>query len=374
MADSTPFATVKFAGIDMKSQIESVEVEDHDRAIDRARVVFDSADNISAILREQAKVEIRLGWADENALIFEGLVKGVKTEARGTGQARVTVTAYDLSYKLQQNRTKDRSFASGKLSDALKAIVADYPDIRPGDIKPDPDPVFSADSSWTKTSGKSDWEFIQDAAQKWKARAFVEVNDNVSKFYFVSEKALLAGDPMGHLHYCPGGLGPLISFDFQRIGAGASPQSAATVIDPATGQPVTQQPAPPPDEPPLQIDPDADAAVAQAAQTLAEAPSPPSESRAKTAIPGQPSDPARAQSSIMQDPTRALGYSGKGLCRGTIKLRAKGKVKIEGLAPWVGGEWYVHRVNHVYTRMVAVGKDGKPLDRSTFQTRFSATR
>jgi hypothetical protein len=200
MANSTPYATVKIVGVDMKSQVQSIDVEDHDRAIDRARVVFDSADNVSAITREQSKVQIGLGWSDQNTFIFEGIVMGIKSEASGTGQARVTVTAYDLSYKMKQNQTKDRYFISGKLSDALSAIVGDYPDFSTGQIKPNPDPVFTADKPWGKTKGKSDWDFIQEAAITWKARTFVEVNNNKSQFYFISEQSLLKGDPMGVLH------------------------------------------------------------------------------------------------------------------------------------------------------------------------------
>ena len=67
---STPYATVKFVGIDLGFQVETIDVEDHDRAIDKAEVVFDSADDISQIMQEQTKVQISLGWSDENALIF----------------------------------------------------------------------------------------------------------------------------------------------------------------------------------------------------------------------------------------------------------------------------------------------------------------
>ncbi|MBB6253154.1 hypothetical protein [Nitrospirillum iridis] len=374
MADSTPYATVKIEGIDMKSQVESIDVEDHDRAIDRARVVFDSADSVAAITQEQSKVQISLGWSDQNALIFEGIVMAVKAEAAGTGQARVTLTAYDLSYKMKQNKTKDRTFISGKLSDALKAIVADYSDLVPGDILPNPDPVFSATNRWSKPMGQSDWDFIQDAALKWKARTFVEVNNNKSKFYFVAEQSLLKGDPMGMLHYCPGGIGPLIEFTYQRVGSGAAPQSTVTVVDPATGQPVTQAVTPPPGDPPLEVDPKADASLAQAAGAMAQAAGKPADSRPKTTVGAQPSDPARAQQSIQQDPTRILGYSGQGLCRGTVMLRAKGKITIKGLPLWVEGDWYVHKVTHVYRRLTMTDKKGKPVDGSTFQTKFSATR
>ncbi len=374
MADSTPYATIKIEGVDMKSQVQSIDVEDHDRAIDRAQVVFDSADDVSAITREQRKVQINLGWSDQNALIFEGVVMGVKTEASGNGQSRVTVTAYDLSYKMKQNQTKDRYFISGRLSDALKAILADYPGIGEGRIKPDPDPVFTPDKPWGKASGKSDWDFIQDAAVVWKARTFVEVNNNKSQFYFVSEQSLNKGDPMGVLHYCPGGVGPLLEFEYKRIGSGASPLSTATVIDPTTGEPVNQPLPPPADDPPLVVDPTADATFVQAAGVMAGSAGRTKDARPQTVVKGLPSDPLRMQQHIQQDPTRILGYSGRGTCRGTIMLRAKGKVTIKGLPPWAEGDWYVHRVNHIYRRLVVSDKNDKPVDRSTYESKFFVTR
>ena len=375
MADATPFASVEIEGI-KKATVESIDVEDHDRAIDRARVIFDSADDISKIVREQSKVKISLGWSTEKAFIFEGIVMGVKNEALGTGQQRVTVTAYDLSYRMRQNQSSDRLFSSGKLSDALKKIVSDYAKggIRPGQIVPDPDPTFTPDNYWGKVKGKSDWDFIQEAAIKWKARAFVEVNNNESQFYFVSEKSLLKGDPMGLLHYCPGGVGPLITFEYQRVASGASPVSTITVVDPQTGEPVTKQVTPPPPEPPLQIDSNADAQLAQAADIMAKASGKPEEARPKTSVPGMPYDPIKAEQDIQQDPTRILGFYGKGVATGTIMLRAKGKVTIKGIAPWAEGDWYVHKVNHVYTRITVTDKKMQQQDRSTYQTKFSATR
>ena len=60
-------------------------VEDHDRAIDRARIVFDD-DKVAKIVREQSKVQISLGWTSEKAYIFEGIVMGIKTEALGANR------------------------------------------------------------------------------------------------------------------------------------------------------------------------------------------------------------------------------------------------------------------------------------------------
>lgn len=73
MADDTPFASVAIEGINMQSMVESIDVEDHDRAIDRARIVFDSADDVSKIVREKSKVRISLGWTKKKGSSLRGL-------------------------------------------------------------------------------------------------------------------------------------------------------------------------------------------------------------------------------------------------------------------------------------------------------------
>jgi len=371
---SVPQATVTIEGIGVQSQVESIDVEDHDRAIDLARVVFDSAADLSQIVVEQTKISINLGWSDENALIFVGLVMSVKTEATGTGQPRVTVTACDLSYKMKQTQNKNRQFTSGQLSDALAAIVADYPDLTVGQILPDPNPTFTPQAGWSQRGGQSDWDFVKDAALRWKARTFVEINNNTPQFYFVSEKSLMSGNPMGVLHYCPGGVGPLLEFKVERVGSGAAPISSVTVTDPKTGQPVTDQAPTPAPDPPLQVSPSASATLTQAAGVIAQAAGQPADSRPVNNIAAQPSDPALASTTVQRDPMRLLGMAGNGLCRGTVMLRAKGTVTIQGLPPWAAGNWYVRQVNHLFTRISAIDNNRKQVDRSTFQSKFFATR
>jgi len=377
MADDLPFASIKFVkpdgkGVDLAPTVESVDVEDHDRAIDRARIVFDDTDgDIAQILREQLRIQVTIGWNSENAMIFEGLVMSPKTEALGNGRQRVTVTAYDLSYRMKQRKPEVFTFNSGKLTDALKAIVKKYESdgISAGDITITPDPSFTN----TKQEGQSDWDFIQELARKYRARAFVEVNDSKSKFYFVSEKSLLKGDPMGTLHYCPGGGGEkLVEFTYQRIGSGAAPSSTVTVIDPKTGEPSTKTADPPAPDAPLEVAPDADSQLTQAADVASTAKS--EESRPTPVAIGFPSDEDKASRLIEPDPTRIVGFYGTGTAIGTIKLRAKGKVTIKGSAPWAEGDWYVHKVNHIFTRLVAKDKELKEQNRSTYQTKFSATR
>lgn len=370
-AKSIPYATVKFdEKVEMQAMVESIDVEDHDLAIDRASIVFDSGDDVAKVVREQSKVQINLGWTSENALIFEGIVAGVKAQAAGTGTQRVTVTAYDMSYLLKQQQSKDRVFSSGKLSDALKTILNDYSGIAVDakNIALDPDPPLTPGKPWRKTSGTSDWDFIQEAAAKWRARAFVEVNNNKSQFYFVAETKLLQGAAMGLLRYHPGGVGPLIEFDYQRVASGASAAASVTVDDPDSGAALTiKAPQAAPDQP-VDLGSKSSDRLARAGGILANSPAKPADARPKIVLAGEPSDSDRAGLQTKPDPTRSLGYSGRGEAVGTVMLRAKGKVTIEGLSPWADGDWYVHRVNHVYTRVT------DPLRPSTFRTKFSATR
>ncbi len=378
MPDDVPIASVLVDGIDMAATVESIDVEDHDRAIDRAIVVFDdTADRVAKIVREQTKIHITMGWTSENALIFEGVVTAMKIEAQGAKQQRVTMTALDLSYLMKIGTPKKRYFDSGKLSDALKALVSTYSaaGLAAGDIVVDGDPTYSSVQPLPKPATQSDWDFIQKLSDQYKSRAFVEVNNNTSKFYFVSEKSLLKGDPMGTLHYCPGGGGEkLVEFSYQRIGSSAAPASTATVTDPKTGDPVTQTATPPPLEAPLTVQPNASPQLAQAADVLSKSADKPEDSRPTPITNPLPSDPDKAARQIQPDPTRIVGFLGTGVAVGTIKLRAKGKVTIKGIPPWAEGDWYVHKVNHIYTRIVVTNNKMKSQDRSTYQTKFSATR
>jgi hypothetical protein len=388
MADDVPVVKVTIEKIDFSANVESVNVEDPDRAIYRARVVFDDPDaKISQIAREQAVLQVSMGWNSENTLLFEGVVKGATPDAAGSARQRVTVTAYDFSYKMKQGvktpegQRKPRTFYldSGTWKDAILKIAGQYKDdgifVDPKNIVLTPNPVLSKLKPAVKTEGQSDWDFIQKKAVDFNARAFVEVNGGKSQFYFVSEASLLKGDPMGVLHFCVGGGGrELTEFTYERSGSGASPSSTATVIDPQTGNPITKAADPPAPEPPLAVDPQADADLAKAADLLSKAAGKPEESRPAPVLVGGVSDPQKYATEVKADPTRIIGFSGRGTAIGTVKLRAKGKVTINGIAPWAEGDWYVHQVNHIFTRINVIDAKKQKRDRSTYQTKFFVTR
>ena len=86
MADDVATAAVEVgdSGSAMKTfnTVERVEVEDDDRLIDKATVVFDDVDGVAAAtMREQLPVRIDIGWTNEKARVFEGIIQQVKTEA-----------------------------------------------------------------------------------------------------------------------------------------------------------------------------------------------------------------------------------------------------------------------------------------------------
>jgi hypothetical protein len=104
-------------------------------------------------------------------------------------------------------------------------------------------------------------------------------------------------------------------------------------------------------------------------QVAADAEVQPTALRARSTLSGIPSSPALAELRVQQDRTRILGFNGRGLAMGTVFLRAKGSVEIDGLATWAKGRWYVSRVNHVVQRTRVA--DATQL---TYRSRFVATR
>lgn len=388
-ADERAFARIRLESIDISDQVWSVDVEDVDRGSDKATLVMDDPDSTNSdALREGAFVAIELGWESERAAVFEGCVRSVEPAA-GNGH-RVTVVAHDLSTRLQAARRDPSRQHTGTLESILTTILAPT-GIPVGSITVDPMPSWTEEEP-LRQRDRTDWELIQDLAEEYRARAFVEVNraesdtaavrarGGTSRFYFVSESALLAQDPMGKLIFCPGH-GRLLEFEYRRAGSGASPSASTAVADPDSGAPVTHAGPAAATEPPATASAErasrAGAVIGESrarayeagVEVTSAAPVQPDQLRATDTVTGLPSDPRRAQRRIQQDRTRILGFSGDGVAMGTVFLRAKGAVEIEGLATWAAGNWYVSRVNHMVQRT-------RVQDRTqlTYRTKFKATR
>jgi phage protein D len=347
---ANPFLSVKLEKHerDLAPLVASVSLEDNDRLVDEARLVLKDPDGKGAALFTNGlTLKVDLGWEEEHAVLFEGLVVESKPQAAAAGRSSVTVVARDLSHRMSQTPVTEEHPA-GPLQTVVERIAT-----RNGwtgdkaKIVCDPNPKLTERNDRTQHN-KSDYQFLQELAERYGARAFVEYNDGKSRFYFVSNRTLLEAKALGTLKHCRG-VQKLIEFKYESVAARGARQVVASAVDPVSGEVKTAQgekPAPPAD-----------------GSTLAAA------VPGKALAPGQPSDPDRAARTVVFDPTRVLGLRGTGRAVGTIMLRAKGKVQITGIAPWAEGDWYVSKATHVWT-----DQSSPEVKRSSYETRFTATR
>lgn len=388
-SDDVAFLRVKIETADVSEQVWSVNVEDVDRGSDKVTLLMDDPDSTNAdALQEGESVRVELGWETENALAFEGCVRQVRPVAQGT--SRVEVVAYDLSTRLTTGPRPPSRQHVGTLEEILTAILERHT-IPMGSVQVDPMPSWSEDDPLLQQN-QNDWQFIQAQAEEYRSRAFVEVNaeesdseavrerGGSSRFYFISEQALLDQDPMGKLLYCPG-MGRLLEFDYTRIASGASPSASTTVSNPDTGDTEARAGPEPAVGPDPEVSPDRSSGVETThgegrarsyeggVEVAADAETQPEALRARDTVAGLPSSPELAERLVQQDRTRILGFHGRGLAMGTVFLRAKGPVEIEGLATWAQGRWYVSRVNHILQRTRVNGDT-----QLTYRSRFVATR
>lgn len=378
---------------DVSEQVISVEIKDEDRGTDIATVTIGDQAHVNAsAIREGTEVRIEMGWESEHALLFIGVIQKVEATASAAGAttSQLSFTVYDFSVRMQVQPVGKDAKHAGTLEDVLKTIVG-RSKIPIGQI------VVGATKTWTEADPlfqgtRTDWQLIQDLANDYRARAFVEVNSDptdkpadvaaggVARFYFLSEESILAAKPSGTMHYCRGS-GPLIEFTFTRIGQGASPTATVVTMDQKTGGVVTQKGEPHAPDAPAALSPTTaegikaaygsgkvEAANRSIDHTNAQ-PDKPVTTRPVVTEGGKPSDPASAATDIEKDQTRLLGLFGRGLAMGSVQLRAKGSLEIIGLANDASGIWYLKKVMHVFEKA-----GSQSTTQNTFRSRFEVTR
>jgi hypothetical protein len=382
MPAEPPFLEVKWQGDrNITTSVQSVEIEDNDQLADKATIVLSDPERVGISVMESGQsITIELGWTSEHAILFDGVVAPVRGNESARSSRQLTVVAYDKSYLMNVRTPQSAIDHTGKLSDILRNIVSAYPQLSIDDaaeqIKPLPDTEFPEEGPPLRQTNRTDLQFIQDIAAHYGARAFVEYNEGKSKFYFISESNLLQGDPLGQLRCC-GGINQIIEFKYERVSSGAPPRQGATTHDPTTGETVTsERPPATPQTPAIdsQLSSDlqstsrgSDAVLTSGTQAAATGPTSDTLVRESTVV-GLPSNPALPQSaSERRDRTRVLGLRGEGLMVGSIKMRAKGKIGIQGIAAWAAGDWYVRLVKHLY-------RGGPRPENASYQTRFIVTR
>jgi phage protein D len=367
--------------VDVSAPVARIDVEDNEYLTDQATIVLDDHVGLLAdVSFEHLRVRITLGWQAQRAEIFEGEVASSRPITQRDGY-RLELTALDLGDRLKRHTPEAHAWHDGQgIKDVISEILAhtdghgEPPGLTLGKVEAPNDVRFTADRRLLQAN-ISDLDFIQQLADNHDCRAFVEFDGTarVSKLHFLPIEQLATAEPLGVLDYCRG-MGELTSFQAQRISAGSLVDHTSSDIDPTSGQEVTEsspQAAPRPPLPAPSVErrrglTEGQRSSVEALAELATAVEAQQARDRQRVTTGTHEDTKRV---IKEDPRRKLGYSCRGEAVGTVMLRAKSRVTVSGVSPWAEGDWYVTKVNHVFTRLKT------DLRTSTnFISRFEATR
>ena len=368
-----PFFQVRLEGQDVTPWIDSVSVTEDDRQADSVSLTIpDGRFLYSDALFEGSEIEVDLGYAEasQHALLLRGMVTGIETQYPENGVPTATVKAQDRSIEMaleERNiRWKDRT-----VTDIVREVAAPYA-FAEVVARLSPDPMI--DRRPLHQNGKTDLAFLQELANQYHAKCFVELNErNQDVLYFIPEDGILRTrrpDQL-RLRYRTGPGSNLISF---------SPRFDTTFVDRQTrvndldqnGEPIRSTDRPLPEPVVWRLDGERvrqQASVADQRRinhlyTIGTA--------RKAAFQGRLEAPRPAVGEVAADqtdiestndtfPTQRLGMSASGTTFGSIWMRAKAIVSTEGFAERFNGEWYVSSVTH-------------RVDRNGYQTDFRCRR
>ena len=366
------FLSVTLEGIDITDWVTGASVTEDDRRADQVTVtVADPQLFLADCLIEGSVMEVDLGYAepDGHALLIRAVVTKVEISYGANGLAQVSLKGTDgsvrMGYEERKKKWKDTT---------VTAIVREIGE-RHGftDIvaRLDPDPVVG--NKPLHQDGKTDLAFLQELARKYKAKCFVELNgDNQEALYFIPERDVLAVRRVDRfpLRYRLGPQSNLLNFSAKFDVSFVDRQKTLHDVD-DDGNDIAETDETPPDVHIWPLDPARLASASPADRGRIEALYIAGTTR-KRAFQAQIAarrvtagevrrDPVEITRRNAAEPTRTLGQSGSGAVIGTILMRAKSIVTIDGCAERDNGEWYVNSVTH------AVGTRG-------FTTSFNCTR
>jgi len=366
------FLAVTLEGIDITDWVTAASVTENDRRADEVTVtVADPQLFLADCLIEGSALEVDLGYAEPSghALMIRAVVTKVEVSYATSGLPQVSLKGSDgsirMGYEERKKKWKDTT---------VTAIVREigerhgFTDIT---TRLDPDPEVG--NKPLHQDGKTDLAFLQELARKYKAKCFVELNGNGREaLYFIPERDVLSARRVDRLplRYRLGPDSNLLSFSAKFDVSFVDRQKALNDIDDDGNEIVESEDAPPEihiwplDSTRLAAASPADRARIQALYTAGTARKRAFQAdiAARRVTAGEVRrDPVEVSRRNAAEPTRTLGQSGSGAVIGTVFLRAKSIVAIDGCAERDNGEWYGDTVTH------AVGTRG-------FTSSFTCTR
>ena len=351
ITDADVFFRLRIAGEDVTDVVRRFELDESDTLADYATFTLGD-DNLVLldVLHEGLPVEIDLGRPDEHSIVFRGIVTGIVADLLSRHGPSAEVSAGDSLIALSL-RPHTKRWWNTPLSGIVREIAATN-SLVPGRIEPDEDLVL-ADTAPEQQIEETDLALLNRLARRFDSKVFIDHTGATDSLNFVSTRKLLEAEPIDEHLIFNANLA-----DFRaRFDAYATAGEARLVsTDAKTGETVdlSEQLVLPteatwsPD--PLRIARLGAGAERVAALLLRSAPP-----RARLTdfwrvpprVAGAPARSPSDRSLTFGDRARRLGQRARGRASGSIVLRPRVRVHVDGVGGRWSGLWYLARVRHL---------------------------
>lgn len=353
-----PYCSVKIEGVDVTPWIDSVSVTEDDKQADGIAISIPDPRMIYAdAIFEGSIAEVDLGYAEPNqhALMIKATLTKVELSYPDSGVPTLSLQGEDKS--IEMGYVERKLVRRGKTVGAIVRKVAEPYKFAGGvTIGLQPDPKVGA--GLVHQDGKTDLAFLQELAEKYHAKCFVELDEhNKEVLYFIPERRVvkLRRPEELVLQYRLGPTSNLMTFSPTFETTYVDRQKEIADLD-THGKKVESEKKPPTEVFIWQLDTTRRGLASKADQdridTLYRA-----GSEKKKQLQQQLTKPRQqvgkvahgqadvdAQSDQLE--SRRFGMSASGTTYGTIWLRAKSNVTIAGAGSRWNGRWYVTSVTH----------------------------
>jgi phage protein D len=322
-------------------------------------------------LLEGCTVEVDLGYAepDQHALIMRAIITKVEQTYPENGVPTLTLKGEDKSI-LMGLEEKKKVWKNQTVTQIVRAIAQPYfQDKVRAELSPDP----MIRSKPISQDGKTDLAFLQELAQQYHAKCFVELDETGAEvLYFMPERRIVTlrrADTL-FFRYRAGPDSNLISFSPAFDSSYIDRLKEVADVD-SSGNTVESQEKPPAEVVIWELN---DALMAQASQadaakirTLYAAGVEKKKALQQKLAARRPTtgqviaDQADAEATNDSLEARRMGMTASGSTFGNIWLRAKSNIVVSIPNERFSGEWYVSSVTH-------------KIDSSSFKTDFKCVR
>jgi hypothetical protein len=358
---------------ELSDQVLRLELDERDSLADLVTLTFGDSHLILAdLLVEGQPIEIDLGWTDEHAVVFRGIITGIRGNYPSGGLPTVEVEAMDSLITLSL-RSKTRRWTEAPAQIVNAVAVANH--LKPGTVdlaEPAgelPGGAAPSQPPLEQQVEETDLAFLHWLAREYDCKVFVDHVEASDTLNFIATRTLLKADPLERALVFNASLQSFApSFDLFAT----DPEEHLVTTDPSTADRVQLNRKLIDGREGLWFpDPDRIArlgdGVGRVASLAARATSRhytvTDTWRRPPRLAGAPSRPSSDPAGTFGDPSRCQGQVGRGRTPGNIWLRPRRRVTIEGYGGRWSGVWYLARTRHLLD-----------LPRRSFVTSFVCTR